>query len=88
MAGGTFDKSVGKVRPGTYINFVSTKQDAVGGGERGTVILPLYNTNYGPAGELITLTASAPDTAKDKIGYSVYEDDPSGNMLLMQQQKN
>lgn len=85
MAGGTFDKSVGKVRPGTYINIVSTKQDAVGGGERGTVILPLYNTNYGPAGELITLTASAPDTAKDKIGYSVYEDDPSGNMLLIRE---
>ncbi len=26
MAGGTFDKSVGKVRPGTYINFEASNQ--------------------------------------------------------------
>lgn len=35
MAGGTFDKLVGKVRPGTYINFVSTKHDTVGISSRG-----------------------------------------------------
>lgn len=85
MAGGTFDKSVGKVRPGTYINFVGTKQDTVGGGERGTVILPLFHTDYGPAGELLTLSASAPDAAKGKIGYSIYDNDPAGNMLLIRE---
>lgn len=85
MAGGTFDKSVGKVRPGTYINFTSARQDSVSGSERGTVILPLANTDYGPAGELITLTASAPDGAKAKLGYSIYDDDPSGNMLLIRE---
>lgn len=85
MAGGTFDKSVGKIRPGTYINIKSTRQGAISRGERGTVILPLANTNYGPAGELITLSAAAPDYAKTKLGYSVQDDDPNGNMLLIRE---
>lgn len=85
MAGGTFDKSVGKVRPGTYINFASDRQDIVSGSDRGTVILPLNNTNYGPAREIITLYASAPDADKSKLGYSVYDDDPNGNMLLIRE---
>ena len=41
MAGGTFDKQVGKVRPGTYINFTSAKNNAVTGAIRGTVVVPL-----------------------------------------------
>ena len=48
MAGGTFDKQVGKDRPGTYINFQSGKHDTVGGSDRGIVIIPLKNHNYGP----------------------------------------
>lgn len=83
MAGGTFDKSVGKVRPGTYINFVSQKQDISSSSERGTVILPLGNTDYGPTGEMIHLTASAPDIAKAKLGHSVYDED--SNMLLIRE---
>lgn len=85
MAGGTFDKSVGKVRPGTYINFVSNRQDTLSGSERGTVILPLANTDYGPAGRLMTLTAAAPDAYRAELGYSVTDDDPSGNMLLIRE---
>ena len=30
MAGGKFDKLAGKVRPGTYLNFESTRSDTVG----------------------------------------------------------
>lgn len=85
MAGGTFDKSVGKVRPGTYINFESTKQTTVSGSDRGTVIIPLANTNWGPAGKMLTITAAAPDRAKVELGYSINEDDPSGNMLLIRE---
>lgn len=59
QAGGTFDKQVGKDRPGTYINFQSGKHDTVGGSDRGIVIIPLKNHNYGPKGEFITLTAAA-----------------------------
>lgn len=85
MAGGTFDKTVGKVRPGTYVNFVSSAQDSIKGASRGTVIIPLANTDYGPAGEMITLTGAAPDAAREKLGYSVYDDDTAGNMLLIRE---
>lgn len=85
MAGGTFEKSVGKVRPGTYINFESTKQTTVSSSGRGTVIVPLANTNWGPAGKLLTITSAAPDRAKVELGYSINEDDPSGNMLLIRE---
>lgn len=85
MAGGTFDKTVGKVRPGVYINFKDVAQPTIIGSARGTVLLPLINTNYGPKGEMITLTGTAPDAARTKLGYSVYDDDPSGNMLLIRE---
>lgn len=61
MAGGTFDKLVGKTRPGTYINFVSGKNDVLGISSRGTVIVLLTNHNYGPVGEFISLDCSGPD---------------------------
>ena len=85
MAGGTFDKSVGKIRPGTYINFVSSEQDIISGSDRGTVLIPLANTDWGPAGKLITITAAAPDSAFAELGYSVTDDDTSGNMLLIRE---
>lgn len=85
MAGGTFNKAVGKVRPGTYINFQSIERESIKGAERGTVILPLANTDYGPAGEMIALTGAAPDAAFTKLGWSVYDDDASGNMLLIRE---
>ena len=85
MAGGTFDKTVGKVRPGTYVNFVSSAQESIKGASRGTVIIPLTNTNYGPAKEMITLTGAAPDAARAMLGYSIYDDDAAGNMLLIRE---
>lgn len=85
MAGGTFDKTVGKVRPGTYVNFKSSAQDSIKGSSRGTVIIPLANTDYGPAQEVITLTGTAPDAARAKLGYSVYDNDTAGNMLLIRE---
>lgn len=83
MAGGKFEKAVGKVRPGTYINFESTKTNTVGAGERGTVVIPLIGHPYGPAGEFITLTKSAPDAEISKLGFSVYDD--NANMLLIRE---
>lgn len=85
MAGGTFDKLVGKVRPGTYINFVSTKQDTVGISSRGIVVIPLTKHNYGPVGEFITLDCSGPDAAISKLGYSVYDSDENRQMLLIRE---
>lgn len=83
MAGGKFDKVVGKVRPGTYINFESTKTHTVGAGERGTVVMPLIGHDYGPAGEFIKVSNAAPDVAFSKLGYSVFDDNDS--MLLIRE---
>lgn len=73
MAGGTWNRLVGKERPGTYINFATTERNIVGIGERGIVLLPLFGHNYGPAGEFITLENESPDAQYSKLGYSVYE---------------
>ena len=88
MAGGTFDKLAGKVRPGTYINFESTRQDTVGISERGIVLLPLAGHNFGPAGEFITLLASAPDAERLKLGYSVYDEENRLMLLIREAFKN
>ena len=85
MAGGTFDNTVGKVRPGTYVNFVNAAQDSIKGAARGTALIPLMNTDYGAAKEMITLTGASPDAAIEKIGYSVYDNDAAGNMLLIRE---
>ena len=83
MAGGKFDKLAGKVRPGTYINFESTKVGTVGVGERGIVVIPFVGHSYGPAKEFITITNAAPDAQRAKLGYSVYDD--NANMLLVRE---
>ena len=83
MAGGKFDKVAGKARPGTYINFESTKTNTLGTSARGTVVIPLIGHTYGPAGEFITLTNGAPDVARAKLGYSIYDDNT--NMLLIRE---
>lgn len=83
MAGGTFDNLAGKVRPGTYINFESTRQDLIGVSPRGIVLIPLIGHDYGPAKEFISLTGDAPDAAMTKLGYSVY--DNNDNMLLIRE---
>lgn len=85
MAGGIFDKTVGKTRPGTYINFTSKEPQSIAGSSRGTVIIPLGGTDYGPAKKMITLTAAAVDAAKAMLGYSIYDDDKAGNMLLIRE---
>lgn len=82
MAGGTFEKSVGAVRPGSYVNFIGTKTETVAGASRGTVLLPLPDTDYGPAGKFITLTAASPDSARAKLGHSVYDADNASMLLI------
>lgn len=86
MAGGRFDKLVGKVRPGTYINFESGRDAAViSAGTRGTVIVPLPKANYGPAKQFIKLTNASPDAAAATLGYSIYDDDDNRQMLLIRE---
>ncbi len=83
MAGGTFNKQVGKTRPGTYINFESTRQDVLGISERGVVLIPLIDHTYGPEKEFLTLTNASPDEHYAKLGYSIYDDNYS--MLLIRE---
>lgn len=86
MAGGRFDKLVGKTRPGTYINFESGREQAVlTAGTRGTVIIPLPKANYGPAKKFIKLTNASPDAAAATFGYSIYDNDPNRQMLLLRE---
>ena len=82
MAGGRFDKLVGKVRPGTYINFESGREtDILSAGTRGTVIVPLPKAAYGPAKQFIRLTNASPDAEAATLGYSIYDSDPNRQML-------
>lgn len=87
MAGGTFDKLAGKVRPGTYINLESNRQGAIGVSERGVVLIPLIDHKYGPDKEFISITSEAPDVNMAKLGYSVYNDNPS-SLLIREALKN
>lgn len=84
MAGGSFDKQVGKVRPGTYVNFESTRLDVVKLSERGTIVIPL-SLDWGPVHEFITLINGAPDGEFTKLGYSIYDSDPLNNMLFIRE---
>lgn len=85
MAGGRFDKLVGKVRPGTYINFESNKQEVLSAGTRGTCIIPICGSGYGPAKKFIKLLNSSPDAESATLGYSIYDKDPKRQMLLIRE---
>ena len=86
MAGGRFDTLVGKVRPGTYINFESGREtDILSAGTRGTVIVPLPKAAYGPAKQFIRLTNASPDAEAATLGYSIYDSDPNRQMLLIRE---
>ena len=86
MAGGRFDKLVGKTLPGTYINFESGRETAfVAAGTRGTVVIPLPKADYGPAGQFIRLTNASPDAAAATLGHSIYDSDKNRQMLLLRE---
>lgn len=86
MAGGRFDKLIGKERPGTYINFESGRKNGViNAGTRGIVILPLSKATYGPAKKFIKLTTDNPDAEATTFGYSIYDNDPNRQMLLIRE---
>lgn len=73
MPGGVWDPLVGKELPGTYINFATVERTLAGISPRGTVLIPLIKHSYGPGGEFITVSNSAPDANISKLGYSVFD---------------
>lgn len=81
--GGTFDPLVGKTRPGTYMNFESTRNDIANNNPRGITVVPLVGHKYGPSKVFLNLYSSAPDAEFDKLGMSVYDDNDT--MLLIRE---
>lgn len=81
--GGTFDTLVGKERPGTYINFESTRNDVVNNNARGIALIPLFGHNYGPTKKFFNIYSSAPDAEFSKLGMSIYDDNEY--MLLVRE---
>lgn len=83
MAGGNFDISIGKVRPGVYVNVKSKRQQKSNGATRGIGVLPLIGYDWGPNGEFIKLSVDSPDAEIIKLGRSIYDDNDS--MLLIKE---
>lgn len=76
MNSGRFDKTKGRVRPGTYVNVDSANKAAVKYAFRGNVMVPLVNT-WGPHAKIIKIEASDISAADALLGNSV------DNMLLL-----
>lgn len=67
MAGGTFNLSSPKVRPGAYANTKNGKQPTTATVPSGIAIIPLIGYDWGPRGEMIHLTNESPGCREDKI---------------------
>lgn len=76
MNSGRFDKLVGRVRPGTYVNVDSNTKPAVTFGARGNVLIPLVNS-WGPDATIIKITADNITAHDAELGNSV------SNILLL-----
>lgn len=83
MAGGSFDMNVSKVRPGTYVNVTSKRNQKPSDSVRGTVVLPLIGYSWGKNGEIIKIAAESPDAEIQKIGRSIF--DENDHMLLIRE---
>ena len=84
MAGGNFDPKQSKERPGTYINYESDRPESIPVSSRGTVLLPLFNHEYGPEKQFIAITNDSPDSAFNLLGYHIY-DTVNLSMLLIRE---
>lgn len=78
MNSGRFDKTIGRVRPGTYINVDSNKKAGANFASRGSVLIPLLN-NWGPNAKIIKIEASNISASDHLLGNSV------DNILLLRE---
>lgn len=81
MAGGTFNLSTPKVRPGTYVNVIKRKRKAASNPLSGIAVIPLFGYDWGPREEWIHLTTESLDAEKAKLGRSIEDDNP--HMMLL-----
>jgi len=82
MAGGTYKLSQPKVRPGTYVNLKSGKQQTASNSTRGVAVIPLIGYDWGPRGRWIVLSSGSPDAHISELGRSVYDDSNSAMTML------
>lgn len=82
MAGGNFDPAIGKVVPGTYMNFVSDSVQRPGVSPRGVAVIPIKST-YGPKGQFVELNSKTGDKMRDVLGFGL--SDSNSNMLLVRE---
>lgn len=73
MAGGIW--SGAKVRPGTYVNLKNGKAPTAAKSTTGVVVIPLIGYDYGPREVFIKLPGDNPDSKKELLGRSVYDDE-------------
>lgn len=73
MAGGIW--SGAKVRPGTYVNLKNGKAPKAAKSTTGVVVIPLIGYDYGPREVFIKLPGDNPDSKKELLGRSVYDDE-------------
>ncbi|MDR3345178.1 MAG: phage tail sheath family protein [Oscillospiraceae bacterium] len=85
MAGGNFEQGKPKIQPGVYINTRSGRTIANTDG-RGTVLLPLLNSEWGTSGTSVTVTAENPDASFAELGHRIYDDAATNtNSLLIRE---
>lgn len=83
MAGGNFDINTPKVRPGQYINFQAEQKSDISMSTRGICLIPLIGYDWGADGDVIKVTADAPNAEIVRLGRSVY-DSKNRHMKLVQ----
>lgn len=70
MNSGRFDKLIGRVRPGAYVNVDSNTKPAISYGARGNVLIPLVNT-WGPNATILKITADDINAHDTELGNTV-----------------
>lgn len=71
MNSGRFDPLTGRIRPGTYVNVDSSNKAAVSYANRGNVLIPLINHNWGPNGKLLVIKSTNISEHDAELGNSV-----------------
>lgn len=83
MAGGNFTLSSPKVRPGTYVNVINGRQPTASRSPVGIGMIPLIGYDWGPRDKWIHITSESPDSAKELLGRSIYDDNQLMLMLRL-----
>ena len=87
MSGGIFDAEIGKVRPGTYVNFVSASDSQIETSARGLTVIPLV-AKYGKKGTIVEVTTNNASKLYSELGFDVYDKTERSMLLIREALKN